>query len=147
MKTVASIAISALALCLAACSNEDDINAIFVGKTWQITSATTEGETLNGEEIKELYAHTGAYYLIFTASTFTGALVSGSSIAGKWSADGDTRALRLNFTTAQQVSASDVSKTIYDILSNATAYAGDENTLYIKQDSRNYVLLSSSTAQ
>lgn len=147
MRTFAYIALATLTLCLAACSNEDDVNAIFVGKTWQITSATTEGETFNGDEIKELYSQTGTYYIIFTASTFTGALVSGSSIAGKWSADGDSHDLRLSFTTAQQVNASNVSQTVYDILANATSYAGDENTLIIKKDSRNYVLMSSSTAR
>ena len=128
----------------AACSNEDDVNTIFVGKTWQITSATSDGETLSGDEIKELYTYSGTYCLTFTTSTFTGVLVSGSSVAGRWSADGDTRELRMSFTTARQVDASTVSETIYTILSNATAYAGDQNTLTIKADSHNYVLLSSS---
>lgn len=145
MKSLAYIALATLTLCLPACSNEDDVNTIFLGKTWQITSATTEGETLNGEEIKELYSQDGTYYIVFTASTFTGALVSGSSIAGKWWADGDSHDLRLNFTTAQQVNASYVSRTIYDILANSTAYTGDENTLTIKKDSKNYILMSSST--
>ena len=139
-----------LLLCLAlslliACDSEDDVNAIFVGRTWHITSVTVDGETLNGDDIKELYTYSSSYYITFAGSTFTGALVAGSSIAGRWTADGSNHTFSLSFTTANQVNASTVSAYVYDILRNASAYAGDQNTLRIKQDNANYILLSSSS--
>lgn len=118
------------------------MTAIFVGHTFHITSVTADGSTLNGDNIKELYSSDNSYYITFAGSTFTGALVAGSSIAGRWTADGDSHAFSLSFTTATQASASTLSATILSILQNATAYSGDQNNLRIRQDANNHLLLT-----
>ena len=124
------------------CSSEDDLNAIFNGKTWYITGARINGQELTGDQLKSLYTNADAYRILFTSSTFSGALAPGSTINGTWSADGKDKTFQMNFSTANYVEAATVSNLIYNILRYATTYSGDENVLKIQQDSDNFVRLS-----
>lgn len=135
-----------LPLLLWNCESEDDVNEIFNGHTWFITGATVDGTSLTGDEIAALYTNTSSYYLTFSASTFSGVLVTGSIVNGTWSADGGDHSISMTFATATNATATSLSSAIYNILRQATSYSGDSNNLIIKQDSRNYVRFSSSKA-
>ena len=45
-------------LALTACSNEDDIEEIFIGRTWYMNGATINGMKLNSD-IKNFYTDAG----------------------------------------------------------------------------------------
>ncbi|MDE5999961.1 MAG: hypothetical protein K2H04_07855, partial [Bacteroidaceae bacterium] len=61
-----------------ACENEDDINEIFVGKTWYMNGGTIGGKKLNSD-IRNFYTDSGtnAYYITFSSQTFKGMLTNG----------------------------------------------------------------------
>ena len=69
------------------CQNEDDIDAIFNGKTWFITGGCINGTNITGEELKSIYANSNSFFLTFSASTFGGVLVAGSNVSGTWIID------------------------------------------------------------
>lgn len=125
------------------CSNEDDIDSIFNGKTWYITGASINGSSINGDEIKSIYSVFDSYLIYFSSSnTFHGKLVSGSVIEGNWNADGKHHSLLLQFTKSDNVKSTTLSNNIFNILRNSSNYNGDENNIEIKQDASNYVRMS-----
>lgn len=125
------------------CSNSDDLDAIFYGKTWYI-----HGVTINGKKvvsgIKEIYEHPGTYQINFTSSTFNGTLASGSTVSGNWKADGKEHTFHMDFIQDTGVNNTELSANIYQILKNATSYSGDVNILKISMDKNNFIELSSS---
>lgn len=130
-------------LLFVSCSKEDDIDSIFNGRTWYITGASINGSSINGEEIKSIYSVLDSYLIYFSSSnTFSGKLVSGSIIEGKWNADGKHQSIFLQFTKDDNVKSTTLSNNIYNILRNASSYNGDVNNLEIKQDGSNYVRMS-----
>lgn len=128
-------------LLFTACQNEDDVEDIFVGRTWYIVGATINGQQYDGDELKELYAQADSYHLTFSINSFSGILVAGSSLNGQWSADGKHHTLTIQVKNANNVEASTVSRNIYNVLRNVTTYSGDVNNLIIQQDSQNFIRL------
>lgn len=126
-------------LLLSSCAKEDDVQAIFEGKTWYVTGAVINGQSIDGAEITALFASQETYLLRFSSTTFTGILASGSSLAGTWSADGKHQTLSLKIQQADQVNATTLSRNLYNILNSATSYSGDTHILYIKADNKNYI--------
>lgn len=125
---------------MTSCDKEDDINSIFVGKTWYITGVTINGTVINGEVLKELYALPSSYMIHFSSdNTFNGVLVAGSSIAGTWNANGKSNTFSFHFTKSNDVSISSLSNNIFNILKNASFYNGDVNNVIIKEDNNNIV--------
>lgn len=128
---------------LISCDKEDDINSIFVGKTWYITGATINGSVINGEVLKELYASPSSYMIHFSSdNTFNGVLVAGSSIAGTWNANGKKNTFSFHFTKSNDVNNSSLSNNLFNILKNASLYNGDVNNVIIKEDNKNIVRFS-----
>ncbi|MBR2191725.1 MAG: DUF4847 family protein [Bacteroidaceae bacterium] len=125
------------------CQNEDDIDAIFNGKTWFITGGCINGTNITGEELKSIYANSNSFFLTFSASTFGGVLVAGSNVSGTWKADGKDQSIYLNFQSESNVNLSPLSSNIYNVLKNAQHYSGDVNVLKIMQDNYNFIRLSS----
>jgi len=125
------------------CQNEDDIDAIFNGKTWFITGGCINGTNIKGDDLKSIYANANSYFLTFSASTFGGVLVAGSNVSGTWKADGKDQSIFLNFQSESNVNLSPLSSNIYNILKNAKYYSGDVNVLRISQDDYNYIRLTS----
>lgn len=126
-------------LATASCDNEDDISDIFVGRTWYITGATVNGKSIDGDELKEIYAQADSYHLTFTATAFSGCLVAGSTLSGSWTADGKHQTISFQIKDAKNVESSTVSRNIYYILRDAASYKGDVNELRIYKDSQNFV--------
>lgn len=123
----------------ASCSNEDDVDDIFVGRTWYITGATINGTSIDGDELKELYANPDTYYLNFAVQTFSGRLVAGSTLSGSWTADGKNHTITLQVSQASNTDASVVSRNIYNVLRNAKTYSGDTHYIILYADKQNYV--------
>ncbi len=137
--TVALMTVCAFAF--QSCSDGgDDIEEIFQGKTWYVTGAKVNGLNVNGEDLLQFYSN--PYYMIFTNNSVSGALEHGSEFVGYWQADGESKTLKItvkNYTTGN---STPLSNKVYDILRNATHYAGDANVLYIKQNDNNYIMLN-----
>ena len=130
-----------LSVCLlASCDNEDDIDDIFVGKTWYVTGATINGTSISGDDIKSLYVSPSSYMIYFSSdNTFSGILAASSNISGKWTADGKKQKMTMTFSKAENVNSSTLSSNIYNILKDATSYSGDVNNIQIKEDKKNFV--------
>lgn len=128
-----------IVLAVASCDNEDDIADIFVGRTWYVTGATVNGQSIDGDELKEIYSQADSYHLTFTTTAFSGCLVAGSTLSGTWTADGKNHTISLQIKDAANVESSTVSRNIYYILRGATSYKGDVNELRIYKDSQNFV--------
>ncbi len=137
------ITVSVSSVLMAGCDNEDDIDELFIGKTWYIRGATFNGTSINGENVKELYAVPNTYKISFSSGTFNGTLVSGSSFRGIWHADGKSRNLTLKIQQQSGIEINRLSQQIFDVINNATRYSGDSNVMQIYKDNTNFILLSS----
>ncbi|MDE6722094.1 MAG: DUF4847 family protein [Bacteroidaceae bacterium] len=124
-----------------ACENEDDIDEIFIGKTWYMNGGTISGKKLNSD-IRNFYtdAGTNAYYITFSSQTFKGMLTNGDSFAGTWTADGKKQTLKLKMTETPTASTP-FDKQIYHIIANATSYRSGADFLQLKKDGENVLLL------
>ena len=122
------------------CSKEDDIEEIFMGKTFYISGATINGKALN-DEVKELYANLDSYYITFNETTFSGKLDPLCTFSGYWSADGKKKTLIMHIDKYENMSGSVLTDHLYGILQHITAYSGDANILCIKADDQNFIRL------
>lgn len=122
------------------CSKEDDIEEIFLGKTFYISGATLGGKPLN-EEVKELYANLDSYYIAFNESTFAGRLAPEVPISGRWHAEGKHRTMTMSFDAQDFSTSTTLTRQLADVLARATSYSGDANILIIKADDQNFVRL------
>jgi hypothetical protein len=129
-------------LIVTSCENEDDIEAIFNGKTWKITGATIQGKTLNGEKLQQLYTSEDTYAITFNAGTFSAVFASGSSVQGTWKANGKKQTFVVDVTKQSGVNATELSSQLFTIFRTATKYSGDANVLKISSDSFNYLRLT-----
>ena len=125
------------------CSQEDDIDAIFTGKTWFIVGGKLNGQYLDADEIRSLYDNSSStYHITFAGDTFSGSLSMGSTFSGQWSADGKKHRLLLTITNKTTAANTPLDNHIYQLLQSATHYSGDENILQIKSDDGNYLALN-----
>lgn len=125
------------------CSKEDDIDEIFMGKTFFISGATIGGKPLQ-DEVKELYQNLDSYYISFSEGTFTARLDPACTLSGRWSANGKDKTLTLAVDQYDNASASKLSQDLYDIIRRVKVYEGDANILIIKADDQNYLRLRTS---
>ena len=122
------------------CSKDDDVEEIFMGKTFYISGATIDGKALN-EEVKLLYLDLDSYYITFNDGTFAGKLDKDCTLSGHWSANGRKRTISIIIDTFENPSASQLSASLHKILSEAKSYSGDANILTIKADEQNFIRL------
>ena len=134
-------------LSFSSCSQEDDIEEIFVGRTWYMTGATINGMRLNSE-IKNFYteAGEGAYYISFSAGTFRGVLSSGVTFSGTREADGKKQSIKMDITNKPNTSST-FDKQIYGIISALSSYSSGADFLHLSKDGNNTVYLSSSRSK
>lgn len=128
---------------LAACSDEDDINAIFVGRTWKLTTIMQNGKSiydLVSNEQKEISESARESYVItFSDKAFSGKTLN-DAFNGTWTVNGKNREIHFTFRDVPSPSGA-VSKKMIEIIQNATKYEGDTNQLTIRQASGPYLLL------
>lgn len=134
-------------LVLTACSNEDDIEEIFIGRTWYMNGATINGMKLNSD-IKNFYTDAGerAYYISFSAGTFTGVLSEGVFFSGTWSANGKEQTILMTIKQKPNTQTT-FDKQIFNIISSASSYNSGADFLSLKEDSQNLVLFGSSRSK
>lgn len=148
MKREVNILLTLLMLfSFASCSQEDDIEEIFVGKTFYMDGATINRNRLN-DEVKNFYteAGEGAYYISFLSDTFHGALSSGVTFAGKWSANGKKQSIRFEVTNKPNTTST-FDKQIYNIISATTSYSSGADFIHLKKDEDNALYLSTSRSK
>ena len=137
MKTIFTITVMLLAL--TACNNEDEIDEIFVGKTWYMTGIVINGTT-SSEETKNFYKDTDAncYYITFSSNTFQGKLSSGVAFSGTWQADGKHQTITLRW---KEKPSPDVlfDKQLINILTNAHSYSSGADFLHLNDTNQNTI--------
>ncbi|MCR5312303.1 MAG: DUF4847 family protein [Bacteroidaceae bacterium] len=134
--------IAILLLCIS-CSTEDDLDDLFVGKTWYMTGATINGNVMNSD-IKNLYSSgESAYYIFFSTNTFQAVLSNNKSFSGTWTADGKEKTIQLTISKgASNMGSYDTN--LYSIIKKITSYKGDANAMILMQDENNYIRFSTS---
>lgn len=137
---------TAFCLCLAllictACEKEDDIDEIFIGKTWYMNGGIISGKKLNSD-IQNFYTdvRTNAYYITFSSQTFKGMLTNGDSFSGTWSANGKNQTIKLKLTETPTASTP-FDKQIYYIIAGATSYKSGADFLQLRKDGDNVLYL------
>lgn len=125
------------------CDSSDDLQEILYGKTWYITGASINGSSLTGDDIRELYATSNTYTIVFSSSTVQGVLAPGSSFSGKMTADGKKQTMQIQITSSSNVQATALSRNLFYVLQKITRYSGDANQLKLIQDNSNLIRLSS----
>ena len=131
-------------LTLFSCNQEDDIETIFVGKTWYMNGATINRQRLNSD-VKTFYTDAGnaAYYITFSQTTFKGALSYNVPFAGTWKADGKRQTITLDFSLKP---STDIvfDKELEHILLGITSYESGADFLKLKKDGDNIIQLGDS---
>lgn len=141
MKLIGTIMM--MCLLLIACSNDDDINEIFINNRFKITGLTYNGQK-TVKDVKEFYEVNDTYWIAFSQSAITGVLQPGMKIEGTWNADGKSRELSINLTSPRSAEgASDICSKVFSILTHATSYSGDKNVMKIKWDNGSFIEMSS----
>lgn len=132
----------ACAFLTSSCNLEDDINELFINKTWYITGGRLNSQDLN-TEVKNFYtdAGKGIYNILFQENTFVGTMANGHTFSGKWSVNPKTRDLSLNITSEPAVD-SPFERNVYVVLKGTKYYEGDSNYLILYTDKNNYIRLS-----
>ena len=134
-------------LVFTACSKEDDIEEIFIGRTWYMNGATINGMKLNSD-IKNFYTDSGerAYYISFSAGTFTGVLSEGVFFSCTWSANGKEQTILMDIKQKPNTQTI-FDKQIFNIIFSAKSYNSGADFLSLKEDNQNLVLFGSSRSK
>jgi len=126
---------------MSACVPEDDLDEIFVGKTWYMTGGRLNSQDLN-KEVKGFYTYgTSAYYINFQSGSFTGTLTSGANFSGSWRAIAKSRTITFSFNGNTNTSLP-FDHNVFAVLKNVQYYKGDSNYLELYADKDNYIRLS-----
>lgn len=123
------------------CSLEDDIDEMFIGKTWHIVGGELNGQSLNGPDVNHFYADANSYRIIFNSNSFSGTLANGDSFSGTWVADGKSRSIRLNVKQQPQLETP-FERNVYNVLKNVTYYEGDSEILTLCKDKENFIRMN-----
>ncbi|MBQ6693975.1 MAG: hypothetical protein IJN24_03770 [Bacteroidaceae bacterium] len=121
-----------LAMCtassLTSCNEGDDIDDIFLNRTWKLAFFREGNITTGAKE---------GYEIRFYENSFTATTPGGATISGNWHADNKERTF--NCTQVRVISGSIAGDTtatkMRTFLEKATAYKGDTNYLQIIQQS------------
>ena len=116
---------------MAGCKKSDDIDKIFIGKTWYMTSGMIQGQPIRGDELKKFFVSSNTYMLSFATSTMSGSLSSGTTLGATWTADGKSNDMSIRLTD-----------NLLNILKGVKWYRGDENIITLYADDQNYIGLS-----
>lgn len=141
MKKLHLIIYITLSLLAISCAPVDDIDEIFVGKTWYMTGGRLNSQDLN-KEVKTFYESGKETYKIhFQENVFTGTLSTGKTFTGRWNADPKSRNLSMIITKDAETNST-FDRNIYTVLKGIRYYEGDSNYLIIYSDKDNYIRLN-----
>ena len=133
---------------LGGCSEEDDVQEIFTGKTWKLTYIALEGQhqmfdfwnndTNAAQRSKQLLEQGATFTIDFNGSETTDyvggefeARAVNRTITGIWAADGASRELRLDNIRTTGSDTDILARAFLIGLENAIRYSGDSQNLYI----------------
>ena len=135
--------LAATTLATVSCNREDDLDEIFVGKTWYMVGGCLNGQPLN-TEVKNFYNYgESAYLLNFQSGTFSGTLSTGVQFSGTWRAVAKSRTITLTLTNGANCTIP-FDRNVYTVIKGITYYKGDNQVLLIHADENNYLRLSNS---
>lgn len=123
------------------CDTSDDIDLIFIGKTWYMMGGKLNGTELNSEVSNFYEQGSSGYQLSFQSDAFVGELTPGKKFSGTWKADGKTRDLSLKIKNEASLSST-FDHNIYAVLKDIKYYSGDSKVMTIYADKNNYLRLN-----
>lgn len=131
-------------LALTACEREDDIDVIFIGKTWYMNGGKFNGKGMD-VDVKNFYTEeqNNAYFITFYSDRFQGRFSSGVPFSGKWTVDGKKHNISLTFDSRPSVSTN-FDLQLYDVMKATKSYESGGNFLLLKQDNDNMVMFGTS---
>ena len=133
-----------MAICLTAalvsCDRQDDIDEIFIGRTWYMNGGTINGMRMNAE-IKNFFVEgqPSAYSITFAADKFTGMFRNTAPFSGKWAVDGKNHTITLTFDEKPNIS-SDFDHRVFNVLNKVTSYSSGATFLTLEQDRYNSIM-------
>lgn len=123
------------------CNEEDDIDGIFIGKTWYVTNllkANSNNTLLEENDWNTLANNRSKYLISFSNETFH-AQAGDYTFEGKWSVDGKKQAI--HFIINDNIVGTDViSREFIKILKEASTYKGTYTYLRIYTEAKTSVL-------
>lgn len=125
--------------CLTGCSSDDDIEDIFMGKTWYMSGGKLNGADFTKDQVSSLYVNKDSYWIVFGKGTFSGKLSEGTNFNGRWEANGSSRALKIEISSSLNCEETPLDANIFRVLKNANRYSGDSNILEIFSDDNSYI--------
>lgn len=123
------------------CSSEDDVEGIFVGKTWCVNYMfKADGKTaaFTDEEKEIIDGDRENYCIVFGQETFN--VKSGDfTFGGKWSVDGKKHTISFGID-GNVTPPNSISKKITDVIKGAVKYEGDYEQLRIYTSANTSIL-------
>lgn len=121
------------------CERKDDIEEIFIDKTWYMNGKTFNGIKSN-DDVKHFYENDkNGYFIQFKDGTFTCALSHDIVLSGKWKADGKKQTIILSFDNIPS-NLPTFDREVMEILKNGKSYKSGADYLSIKKDRSNYIM-------
>ena len=122
------------------CNEEDDIEGIFIERTWYVTSfldAEGKPENINDQELANNPAN---YRIVFTPETFN-AQAGTYVFSGRWTVDGKNQSIHFTMDSGTS-GTSELSRALIDRLEKAVRYEGSYTYLRLYTEAGNSVLFS-----
>lgn len=125
------------------CSQCDDMEAIFLGKAWQLTYRPDMMDRLfeteeEKEETLKLLKKAGNFTITFTGTSKEDVITGNfsaqgvtSQVSGTWTANGRTNELRMTITSAAQAEQNTLARHMMECIRNVTEYKGDVNNMFL----------------
>lgn len=138
------IAMICILLCtiFPSCSRNDDLDALFIGRTLYMISGNISGQSIASRYPKAFYGSDNNYTISFSETTYTVKLSEDNIIQGEWSADNKSRKMTMQAKTTK-IENSDFDKSLYNqILKRISSYSGDATFITIYADEANKLVLS-----
>lgn len=140
---------------LGGCNDEDDVEAIFIGKVWKMSRLVRDGSSrqfdleLTTAE-REAVQQESTFTIELTSQGTGDSQISGSLTAkgilstseGTWSADGKNNRFGVSISRTDRAESSALGKKFLDGLRKADRYSGDVNTLnlYFTDNNETWVI-------
>ncbi len=120
---------------LVACNDEDDIDAIFMGRTWKLSRIMLNKSTsaLSPEEQEKVSKSADNCFIVsFSGESFSGRTLN-ETFGGTWTVDGKNQAISFTFKGNIPHPTDMASQKMLEILQNANKYGGDTRNLEIRR--------------
>lgn len=126
----------------AGCNEEDDIEGIFIERTWYVSSfLDAEGLPENIDD-QVLANNRNSYRIVFSPETFN-AQAGSYVFSGRWTVDGKSQTIQFTMNSGT-AGTDELSRALINRLENAVRYEGSYTFLRIYTEAGNSVLFSPS---